>query len=412
MKSDDEINVGIGFVTGRANVCDVINSYYKDILKQIEKTNYNMKVTFFILYDTTYQGTPKEEFYKINPDVFNKFNIVYISPEEREEEKKKLEEQNILSYDESELFFGNGHAKGRNTVLYFALKNKMDYLLFWDDDEYPVACIKDENTNEIIWKEQDNIAMHLKYIQNADVTIGYHCGYISPIPYVELNSDIDEEKFKCYIEALGNDIISWDSIKEKFIEANGITYADENIANGNGSYEIKQDGAGKWVSGSTLCLNLKHIQKIPAFYNPEGARGEDTFFSTGLVDSKVIKVPVYHFHDGFLKYTNIARRKYPKVLRKIKSSEEQIEERFYKASRGWIKYKPLFEYITNNNNYKESIKNTYKKLEDSLPELNKLFNNSNFNILLRDLEEYDQNVKKHYDEYIQTNQIWNRLKNI
>ena len=36
------------------------------------------------------------------------------------------------------------------------------------------------------------------------------------------------------------------------------------------------------------------------------------------------------------------------VLRKIKSSEEQIEERFYKASRGWIKYKPLFEYITNN----------------------------------------------------------------
>ena len=406
------IKFGIGFVTGRPNVCKIINSTYERLINQFKDLNKKVELTIYILFDLGYQYTTRIDFYGIIPNVYKDLTIKYITPEDIEEEKKKILAKENYSKSDINLFFGHGHAKGRNSLMYFALKDKMDYLLFWDDDEYPVACIKDENTNEIIWKEQDNIAMHLKYIQNADVTIGYHCGYISPIPYVELNSDIDEEKFKCYIEALGNDIISWDSIKEKFIEANGITYADENIANGNGSYEIKQDGAGKWVSGSTLCLNLKHIQKIPAFYNPEGARGEDTFFSTGLVYSKVIKVPVYHFHDGFLKYTNIARRKYPKVLRKIKSSEEQIEERFYKASRGWIKYKPLFEYITNNNNYKESIKNTYKKLEDSLPELNKLFNNSNFNILLRDLEEYDQNVKKHYDEYIQTNQIWNRLKNI
>ncbi len=406
------IKFGIGFVTGRPNVCKIINSTYERLINQFKDLNKKVELTIYILFDLGYQYTTRIDFYGIIPNVYKDLTIKYITPEDIEEEKKKILAKENYSKSDINLFFGHGHAKGRNSLMYFALKDKMDYLLFWDDDEYPVACIKDENTNEIIWKEQDNIAMHLKYIQNADVTIGYHCGYISPIPYVELNSDIDEEKFKCYIEALGNDIISWDSIKEKFIEANGITYADENIANGNGSYEIKQDGAGKWVSGSTLCLNLKHIQKIPAFYNPEGARGEDTFFSTGLVDSKVIKVPVYHFHDGFLKYTNIARRKYPKVLRKIKSSEEQIEERFYKASRGWIKYKPLFEYITNNNNYKESIKNTYKKLEDSLPELNKLFNNSNFNILLRDLEEYDKNVKKHYDEYIQTNQIWNRLKNI
>lgn len=406
------IKFGIGFVTGRPNVCKIINSTYERLINQFKDLNKKVELTIYILFDLGYQYTTRIDFYGIIPNVYKDLTIKYITPEDIEEEKKKILAKGNYSKSDINLFFGHGHAKGRNSLMYFALKDKMDYLLFWDDDEYPVACIKDENTNEIIWKEQDNIAMHLKYIQNADVTIGYHCGYISPIPYVELNSDIDEEKFKCYIEALGNDIISWDSIKEKFIEANGITYADENIANGNGSYEIKQDGAGKWVSGSTLCLNLKHIQKIPAFYNPEGARGEDTFFSTGLVDSKVIKVPVYHFHDGFLKYTNIARRKYPKVLRKIKSSEEQIEERFYKASRGWIKYKPLFEYITNNNNYKESIKNTYKKLEDSLPELNKLFNNSNFNILLRDLEEYDKNVKKHYDEYIQTNQIWNRLKNI
>ena len=74
----------------------------------------------------------------------------------------------------------------------------MDYLLFWDDDEYPVACIKGEN-GEITWKKQNNITMHLKYIERADVSIGYHCGYISPIPYID-SEEIDEEILKDYIE--------------------------------------------------------------------------------------------------------------------------------------------------------------------------------------------------------------------
>lgn len=55
--------------------------------------------------------------------------------------------------------------------MYYAKMWHIDYLLFWDDDEYPVACIKNEDTGELIWKEQDNVAMHLKYIENADITI-------------------------------------------------------------------------------------------------------------------------------------------------------------------------------------------------------------------------------------------------
>ena len=128
--------------------------------------------------------------------------------------------------------------------------------------------------------------------------------------------------------------------------------------------------------------------------------------------SKVIKVPVYHFHDGFLKYTNITRGKYPKTLRKIKSSEEMIEQRFFKASRGWIRYKPLFEYIMNKDDYAENIQKTYEKLEVGVKEVNKLFDNDEFDILLKDLKEYDMNVKKHYNEYIKTNEIWDKLKNI
>lgn len=410
MEKENVLRFGLGFVTGRPNVCKVINNTYKQLIDQFKDSNTKIKLTIFILFDLQYQFTTRVDFYSIIPSVYKDIKIRYITPEDIEEEKKKLIARDNLTKTDANLFFGHGHAKGRNTLMYYALKWKMDYLLFWDDDEYPVACIKDTENNEVIWKEQNNIAMHLKYIEDSDVTIGHHCGYISPIPYVELGEDVNQEKFKNYIEALGNDIISWDSIKEKFEKNNGITYANPEIAEGKGMHELQSDGIAKWVAGSTLCLNLRHIHKIPAFYNPEGARGEDTFFSTKLNEAKVLKVPVYHFHDGFLKYTNITKRKYPKTLRKINSSEEQIEQRFLNASRGWIKYKPLFEYITNKEKYEDTMNLIYEKLKEGIPEINKLFGNDEFDILLEDLEQYNKNVKKHYNEYIRTNQIWDKVK--
>lgn len=406
----DIIKFGIGFVTGRPNVCKVINNTYERLINQFKDSEKKVELTIFILFDLGYQFTTRVDFYGIVPNVYKDIKIRYITPEDIEEEKKKLIGKEILTKQESDLFFGHGHAKGRNTLMYYAKKYKMDYLLFWDDDEYPVACIKNRETNELTWKEQDNIAMHLKYIDNSDVTIGYHCGYISPIPYVELNEDIDENLFKQYIEAISNEVVSWESIKKKFVEDNGITYANEEIANGEGAYIQKDEGKGNWVVGSTLCLNLKHIDKIPAFYNPEGARGEDTFFSINLKNSIITKVPVYHFHDGFLKYTSVVRQKYPKNLRKIKATDEEVEQRFLKASRGWIKYKPLLLYLTDTTNYMEKIKDNFAKLEKSIPEINKLFESDTFNLLLDDLNEYDKNVKKHYNEFIKTNEVWNKLK--
>lgn len=407
---ENVIKFGIGFVTGRPNVCKVINNTYERLINQFKEFDKKVELTIFILFDLGYQFTTRIDFYGIVPNVYKDIKIRYITPEDIEEEKKKLIGKEILTKQETELFFGHGHAKGRNTLMYYAKKYKIDYLLFWDDDEYPVACIKNKETNEITWKEQDNIAMHLKYIEDSDVTIGYHCGYISPIPYVELDEDIDEGLFRQFIEAISNEVVSWESIKKKFVEDNGITYANEKISNGEGAYIQKDGGNGNWVVGSTLCLNLRHIDKIPAFYNPEGARGEDTFFSVNLKDSKITKVPVYHFHDGFLKYTGIVRQKYPKTLRKIKASDEEVEQRFLKASRGWIKYKPLLLYVMDSKNYKEKIIDNYEKLEKSIPEINKLFESDTFNLLLKDLEEYDKNVKKHYQDFIKTNEVWNKLK--
>ena len=143
---DKVVNFGLGFVTGRPNVCKVINNTYEQLINQFKDSDTNVKLTIFILFDLGYQYTTRVDFYGIIPSVYKDIKIKYITPEDIEEEKKKLIAKEVLTKANADLFFGHGHAKGRNSLMYYALKSKVDYLLFWDDDEYPVACIKDENT--------------------------------------------------------------------------------------------------------------------------------------------------------------------------------------------------------------------------------------------------------------------------
>ena len=407
-----KVKFGIGFVTGRPNVCRIVNSYYQDMLEQVKQYKKEVEITIFILFDMSYQQGKRDEFYHILPEVYKNINIQYITPEDIGEEVKRLVARKDMNQDDMNFFFGHGHAKGRNTLMYYAVKNSMDYLLFWDDDEYPVAVL--DNNGEKEWFKQDNILKHLNFMdeEKADVTIGYHCGYISPIPYIDFTDDFNEQDMKDFIEAISNDIISWESIREKMNKNNGVTYADPNIAKGIEAYEINSIGAGKWVAGSTLCLNLNNEDKIPAFYNPPLARGEDTFFSTLLGNSKTVRIPVYHFHDGFLKYTEIMEGDYPKELRKINVREEKVKSRFLKATLGWIKYKPLLLYISNKETYRQKIQEMEAKLEETVPKLNKVFADDCFSELLKELEKYDKNVEKHYEEYKRTNEIWKSLRGI
>lgn len=411
------LNIGIGFVTGRSNVCNIINNYYSYIKNQMNCfSNYNVNIVFYILYDEFYQGTPKEEFYQIKDEVFKAkgIKIRYITPEDIIKEKEKAKKKFKLNNEEVNLIFGNGHAKGRNSLMYFAYNEKMDYLLFWDDDEYPVACVKDSE-NQVKWVMQNNVAKHIETMMhdNADITIGYHCGYISPIPYMELN-DNEEEVISNYIDVIGNELVNWNSIKKIFAENNGVTYANIDLVNGNGKIELKSEDGIRFVAGSTLCINLKHIDKIPAFYNPPQARGEDTFFSMKIDENaKVVRVPCYHFHDGFLKYTSIMKNEFPNELKLIKASEnDNIQKRFFKACLGWIKYKPLYTYLLHPDTYREKMDEYKKKMNQCIERINELFVNYDFHKVKDNLEEYDKNVMEHFKQFEKTNLVWDRLKGI
>lgn len=411
----NKLNIAIGFVTGRSNVCNIINNYYKYILEQVKRNCYRANIVFYILFDPEYQGTPREDFYKIDEEVYKTegIQIKYITPEDIVAKKVEAQELYKLSTDEIDLIFGNGHAKGRNSIMYFSYKDDMDYLLFWDDDEYPVACLKDEN-GKIEWKMQDNIVKHINAMEekNADITIGYHCGYISPIPYMDFNSTEEEESIANYIDVIGNELVNWKSVKEKFEKTNGVTYAEVDISNGENEFELPLVNGKKFVAGSTLCINLKHIDKIPAFYNPPGARGEDTFFSIGMNDDvKVIKVPCYHFHDGFLEYREIMKNDFPTELKLIKSSEnDAVKKRFFKACLGWIKYKPLYIYLLFRESYDKKMKKYKKQMHDCIKQINNYYSNYDFYKVENALNEYDSNVVNHYETYKKTNQVWDELK--
>lgn len=403
------VELGIGFLTGRTNICNIINNCYKDMIDQLKDYPEEVKITIFILYDLEYQHTKREDFYTLKDDVYKKIQIKYITPEDIEEEKKILKSRYNLTKSEVNLILGTGYAKARNAIMYFAVKRKIDYLLFWDDDEYPYANVKGEG-KEIIWQKQNNLLEHLNVIPNADVTVGHRCGNMSPVPYIEFGKDdIKEQTFKEYIDAVSNEAVNWESIKKNMSD-NGIAFAETDITEGKDKILLRHVGLEEWLYGSGICINLTHLDKIPAFYNPPYARGEDTFFCTLLTEARVIKVPTYHFHDGFLKYPGIVRGKYPKRFEKIPLDDDAIGERFLKASIGWIKYKPLLMYIMQRKTYLEDIAVAKEKLENSIEKINEIFPKNDFLGLVDELKKYDENVQKHYKEYLKTNDVWNRIK--
>jgi len=76
----------------------------------------------------------------------------------------------------------------------------------------PKQEVRTTTKETAIWGGQQVLPIHLKYIQKADITHGHHCGYISPIPYVEFNDTMAEGDFRSFIEAISNDIINWDNV--------------------------------------------------------------------------------------------------------------------------------------------------------------------------------------------------------
>ena len=402
-----KIKVGIGFVTGRESFQDVLRSYIYTFKESGLVESVHVSLNLFVAYDLNYRNTKKTDYTPINDDVAEMLDSQhFIGLDEIEKMKRHLVDRKIADEEEASMILGEGYASLRNVVLYSAVAEGMDCLLFLDDDEYPVAVTNTRNT--AVWGGQQVLRTHLHNITDADITYGHHCGYISPIPYISFTDVLTEDVFRRFIGAISNDIVSWDGLKRTMANG-GVTYADTAILTSNVGYEVPETNHTKFISGSNLCINTTNPSRVFPFYNPPGARGEDTFLSTCLSERKVMRVPCYTFHDGFSTYNHLLQGVLPIKLRFIQADSEQITTRFYRACVGWIRYKPLLIYITDRDHYADTISGMKANLEKTLPAICSYFGTDAFYGILDELEEYDASVKKHYDDFIQGKKIWARI---
>lgn len=69
------IQFGLGFVTGRPNVCKVINNTYEQLVNQFKDMEDKVELTAFILFDLGYQYTTRVDFYGLMPNVYKDIKI-------------------------------------------------------------------------------------------------------------------------------------------------------------------------------------------------------------------------------------------------------------------------------------------------------------------------------------------------
>lgn len=408
MHSGRKIKVGVGFATGRKRFQKVLKTYVYNWRESGLTELDNMELNLFVAYDLKYYNTQPSDYTDIRPDIRELIDHTYFIGEAAiHSEADELVKKGVLAADEAKLLFGGeGYATKRNAILYAALKNNMDYLLFLDDDEYPVAVTK--TGPMAIWSGQQVLATHLRHIKDADITNGHHCGYISPIPYIRFNENLREADFRTFIEAISNDIINWDNTRA-VMDRGGVTYADTQTLIKNTAVEVEETAHTKFISGSNLCINLTKPERVQPFYNPPGARGEDTFLSTCLSDHTVLRVPTYTFHDGFSTYHHLMDGVLPTELKPISADNEHNITRFYKACVGWVRYKPLLLYITQREDYAQRIAQMKKSLAATLPGISDYFQKPEFQLIPQQLERYHHRVERHYREFMELRRVWNKV---
>ncbi len=406
---DGKIHVGIGFATGRTSFQNVLRSYIFHLRESKFLESSRIALSLFVAFDPSYMNTTRADYENVESSVRQAFySIKIIGPDDVEDIKKSMLSNGVINESEIDNCFGNGYAIQRNIVVFEAMREHVDYLIFLDDDEYPMAVTQSGDC--ALWSGQHVIESHTKYLQFSDITNGYHCGYISPLPSIEFDSIVDESTFRDFVESMSSDILSWDNVLQ-VIKNGGVTYADKQILVERSPILVPEENNAKFITGGNLGLNLTNIAKVLPFYNPPGARGEDSFLSTCLHKHTVKRIPTYTFHDGFSMYGTLLNGVLPTDLHNVSFYDSgAIIQRFYRACIGWVRYKPLYIYITRRSDYQAIMEDTIGRLKKAIPRVCAYFNNYDFENILIELEKYNSKVIQHSQDFEHARHTWEKLK--
>lgn len=405
---DNKKHVGIGFATGRKSFLNVLRAYIFHLVESNFLVKNNILLSLFVAYDPSYNNTSLKDYdclSKAEKNVF--YHCHYIGPEDIKQEISNLLNDKVITPEEADFCFGSGYAVQRNIIQYQAIKEHVDYLIFLDDDEYPLAVTKSQDT--CLWSGQHVLEEHIRYLQFSDFTNGYHCGYLSPLPTIEYDGILTEEIFHNFTDALSSDVLKWSSVQQT-IQSGGVTYADKTVLMEHKAQLVPEHNGAKYISGGNLGINLTDPSKILPFFNPPGARGEDSLLSTCITQRNVKKIPIYTFHDGFGFYGSLLKGVLPMELKKISLYDSQtVIDRFYRACIGWIRYKPLYTFLTQPEYYTDILEKSKQNLQKTLEAISAYFNNWDFMQILTELEDYIAKIPLHFDMFCQANQTWKKI---
>lgn len=404
-----KVHFGIGFATGRKSFRKVLGAYintWKEAKEHLPPDT-QVSLSLFVAYDLDYLRTQSTDYTNLSQEMVDQFDrIVFLGAKNALRSVERLEQGGLFSQAELRSVFSAGYAGKRNAILYAALENGIDYLLFLDDDEYPLAVTNNHGT--CLWSGQHVLLSHLCEIEHADYTNGLHCGYVSPIPQIAFGPQLDKSEFRAFIGAISNDIINWENI-ENLMRSGGVTYASTDILTQRRSTDVPEINHCKFISGANLCINLTKPSRTFPFYNPPGARGEDTFLSALLHERSVRQIPCYAFHDGFSIYRHLLDGVLPTQLKPITSAERTVAKRFLSACTGWVRYKPLLVYITQPERFEAEMQSMEQTLERVLPKFAAHFENDGFLAITDEFRKYRKNVKKHHRQFLLAQSTWEKL---
>lgn len=399
------MKVAITVPTGRTLVRKVVASF----LDNAESHGHDIRnFSIYLSIDTSYKGTNIEEFF-LDEDLVKKVaRVVYIDEVAREKIGIQMTERaGISSQTASALFVGRGYSKQRNAALMQAVLDGNDIAICLDDDEYPFLPIR-KRKGILEWKEQDFFTPHIDELMNgADITRGPYLGYNSPIPS-DFERDVPEEirvKLGAALQ-IGNDVIH----RRSFLKLmNTVKYLSDGELSSKKAFEVVSGKHGKHVYAGNMGINLESLRngRIPIFFTPPNARGEDTIFALQLDGASVREVPAYIFHDPFCMYSEILEGIFPERLAAVPVTEETLQ-RFSSALIGWLRYAPILIKMTTRDerSKKKKLLEMRDKIEHPTNYLADLFGIDEFRASSRVLQEYADSVDEHHSELMNLQVEW------
>lgn len=400
------MKVALTIPTGRPRVKNVIRAFLDNAISYGYNPN---DLSVYLSIDTTYNKKRTRDF-KLSPSLEKQFRkVVYISPLDRKSLAKRIiDTTGSDSKTIADLFSGRGYSKQRNSALMAALEDNNDIAICIDDDEASAIPVQSEN-GEITWHNLDFFGPHIVTLTSgADITRGPYTGYLSPIPS-DFERDIPGRIRRKLGEALqpGSDVIDRDSF---FNLMNKIRYLPESeLEKPSRPLEAEETKFGKHIFSGNMGINLNSVRagRVPIFYTPPDARGEDTLFALQLSDLEVVEVPSYIFHDPFNLYPEVLKGKFPKKLENIPITDK-TKERFADALIGWLKYAPMLIQMTSKDSLEreERIKEMLGKIEDPTKKLAEILEYSRLKDSKDVLQHYCDKVLFHYDSLLRAQKVW------